>query len=473
MLSLPFDFIPLTTSVILPARPVITIVGGGFAGTALALQLRRQPALAAAAIHLIEPREAPGPGLASTARRPEYLLNVRPGALSLYPEVPGHFAHWLARQPESSAGAPEFASRAAYGRYLHEELAEVLAPAAGPAGVQWHRSTAVAAPLVANGQRAVRLADGTTIVSDYVVLALGNFPPPPPAGPDLRYLHHPGFHADPWAAGNLRRIGPAEQVLLIGSGLTAVDVLLALRQDGHQAPITVVARHGRWPAAHASVSAPYPNFYAALASETTVNGAVAAFKRELRTAAAQGIGWQPVLDALRPDLGRIWAKWPLAEQHRFLQHLAGLWAVARHRSPPQNAAAVATFTAAGLVKMHVGTVREIIPEGDLLRVRVGPHGEAGSWLTAHHVVNCAGPLLDYARIADPLVVSLREAGDLTPDPLRLGLLTDAYGALLADDGLASPGLFTLGSSRRPAYFESTAVPELRLQAAALAAYLAS
>ena len=455
------------------ARLVITVVGGGFAGTALVLQLRRQIRLAGAEIHLLEPREAPGPGLAYSARRPEYLLNVRPGALSLYPDEPNHFAHWLARQPDSSSGAPEFASRAAYGRYLHEALAPVLAPAAGPAGVQWHCTTAVAAPLQANGQRAVQLANGTTIVSDYVVLALGNYPPAPPAGPDLRYLHHPGFHADPWAAGNLRRIGPTEQVLLIGSGLTAVDVLLALRQDGHQAPITVVARHGRWPAAHAPASAPYPNFYAALAHETTVNGTLAAFKRELRAAATQGIGWRPVLDALRPDLGRIWATWPLAEQHRFLQHLAGLWAVSRHRSPPQNTQAVAALTAGGLVQLHVGTVSEIIPDGPLLQVRVGPHGQADSWRTTQHVINCAGPLLDYVNITDPLVVSLREAGDLTPDPLHLGLLTDAHGALLADNGLASPGLFTLGSSRRPAFFESTAVPELRLQAAALATHLAS
>ena len=454
-----------------PVRPIITIVGGGFAGTALALQLRRQPRLAEAEIHLIEPREAPGPGLAYTARRPEYLLNVRPGVLSLYPQEPGHFAEWLARQPESLGGAPEFASRSAYGRYLREEMATLLAPAAGPGVVQWHHTTALAAPLLPDGRRAVQLADGSSISSDQVVLALGNFPPPPPAGPDLRYLAHPGFHANPWATGNLRRIGPTEQVLLIGSGLTAVDVLLALRQDGHQVPLTVVARHGRWPAAHEPATKPYPNFYSRLAAETTVSGAVAAFKHELRAAAAQGIGWQPVLDALRPDLGRIWAGWPQAEQHRFLQHLAGLWAVGRHRSPPQNAQAVASLVATGLVQMRIGTVREIIPEGNLLRVRVGPRGAAGSWLTAQHVINCAGPLLDYGRIAEPLVAGLREAGQLCPDPLHLGILTNDHGALLDDEGTAAPGLYTLGSSRRPAYFESTAVPELRQQAATLATHL--
>ena len=446
-------------------------MGGGFAGTALVLQLRRQAALAHAEIHLIEPRKYPGPGLAYTARRPEYLLNVRPGALSLYPETPGHFAAWLAQQPEYAAGAPEFAPRASYGHYLHDELTAARA-AAEPGRLHCHQTTAVVAPLRPDGRRAVLLADGTTLLSDCVVLALGNFPPPPPAGPDHRYLHHPGYHADPWAAGNLRRIGPDDAVLLIGSGLTAVDVLLALRQDGHRAPVTVVARHGRWPAAHGPATATYPNFYPELAPETTVAGVLTIFRQHLRNAAAQGIDWRPVLDSLRPNLGRIWAAWPLAEQRRFLRHLAGLWAVTRHRSPPENAEAVDELTAAGLVQLQVGTVRQIEPDGDNLRVRVRPHGAPGSWLVARHVVACTGPLLDYDRIADPLVMSLRDAGHLTPDPLRLGLLTDAHGALRAANGTVSETLFTLGPSRRPAYFESTAVPELRQQAAALAAELA-
>ncbi|OGX87264.1 hypothetical protein BEN47_11395 [Hymenobacter lapidarius] len=456
-----------------PARPVITVVGGGFAGTALVLQLRRQPTLAQAEIHLIEPRAVPGPGLAYTARRPEYLLNVRPGALSLYPDAPQHFAEWLRQQPESAAGVPEFAARTTYGRYLHEELTAVLAGAGGgSAGVHWHQTTAVVAPLRSDGHREVLLANGTTLLSNFVVLALGNFPPPPPAGPDYRYLHHPAYHADPWAAGNLRRIGPDDDVLLIGSGLTAVDVLLALRQDGHRAPVTVVARHGRWPTAHGPVGASYPNFYPELAAETTVNGVLAVFRRHLRTAAAQGIDWRPVLDSLRPDLGRIWAAWPLDEQRRFLRHLVGLWAVARHRSPPGNAEAIEAFTAAGLVQVHVGTVREIIPDGNGLRVRVRPHDAPGSWHVAQHVVCCAGPLLDYGRITDPLVMSLRDAGHLSPDCLHLGLQTDEHGALRGANGVVSTTLFTLGPSRRPAYFESTAVPELRQQAADLAAEIA-
>ena len=456
----------------MPTAPfVITIVGGGFAGTALAIHLARL-GNENIVIHLIEPRSVPGPGLAYTARRPEYLLNVRPAALSLYPDQPLHFAQWLRAQPEAAGGVPDFAPRATYGRYLAQELAAVrAAPTRAGHGVQWHPATAETATARPQGGYRVGLSTGTALETDALVLALGNFAPPPPAGPGP-YLAHPGYHADPWATGNLRRIGPDESVLLIGSGLTAVDVLLALRQDGHRGPVTVVSRHGRWPAAHGPAGANYPNFYPELATETTVAGVLRVFKRHARAAAAQGTGWRPVLDALRPDLGRIWAAWPLAEQRRFLRHLSGLWAVARHRSPPENATAIDDLMASGAVQLHLGAVREIVPAGPDLRVRIRACAEAASsWRTARHVVACTGPLLDYGRINTPLVASLRTAGALVPDALGLGIRTDAHGALRNVQGQPAPDLFTLGASRRPAYFESTAVPELRQQAAALAAEL--
>jgi len=451
-------------------HPVITIVGAGFAGTALALQLRRE--LPQAIIHLVEPRPVPGPGLAYSSQRPEHLLNVRPRSLSLYADQPEHFAEWLHRQPEAAADLPEFTSRATYGRYLTEELQNYLSySVAFGIGIHWNQTTAVTTAAAASG-RTVTLVDGSILHSQFVVLALGNFPPPPPVGSSATYLEHPAYHADPWKLDTLSNIGADESVLLIGSGLTAVDVLLTLRQQNHRAPVAVVARHGRWPAAHGPAEASYPDFYAELATQTTVLETLAVLRHHLKQAAAQGIDWRPVLDSLRPHLGRIWAAWPLAEQRRFLRHLAGRWSVARHRSPPQNAATIAEMLANGQVQLHTGRISEIKPDGDRLQVCVQHGPAAGQWLTAQHIICCTGPLLDYARIDIPLVRSLRESGELTPDPLGLGLQTDAHGALLAADGRPSSTLFTLGPSRRPAYFESTAVPELRQQAAALASELA-
>lgn len=422
-------------------------------------------------VHLIESRPVPGPGLAYTARRPEYLLNVRTEALSAFPAQPDHFANWL-RVTQSEPCQHGFCSRQSYGRYLQQLIGQVLEwPSTNGIRCQWHNQTATGVHVAPDGKTAtVRLTSGAEIRSDYVVLALGNFPPAPPAHADLRYLTRRNYHGNPWARGALREIGLGDSVLLIGTGLTAIDVLLGLRADGHHGPITVVSGHGRWPAAHLPAEEAYPSFYATrLAHLTRVADVLRAVRQQIQEAAQQGIGWRPVIDSLRPDLGRIWGAWSLAEQGRFLRHLAGIWSVVRHRSPPQNAAAVQQMLDSGLVRLEKGRIRAIEPVADQLVVSVQTgSGQPPRQLTARHVVTCTGPLLDYSRISTPLVVGLREAGHLVPDALRLGIQTDADGALLNAQGEVSSVLFTIGASRRPAGFESTAVPELRNQATELA-----
>jgi uncharacterized NAD(P)/FAD-binding protein YdhS len=434
----------------------------------LAIQLAHLNQPLAGTIHVVEPRPVLGPGLAYLDRRAEHLLNVRASNISAFPDQPTHFLDWL-----HATGIPicesNFCPRQTYGRYLKNLTTTLLA---GPAGnglqFQWHQQAAVGVEVATDKQTAtVRLADGTEIKSDVVVLALGNFPPPLVAGSGS-CLAHPGFHNNPWAEGALRNIHPDDEVLLIGSGLTAVDVLLGLRADGHWATITAVSRNQRWPVGHQLHTMLYPSFYETkLRGLQTVGEVVAVVRQQVRLAAEQGIPWRPVFDSLRPHLGAIWAAWPLAEQARFIRHLSSLWSVLRHRSPPQNDAALHTMMTTGQLQMRSGRVRGMEPVGDRLRVQIERQKQS-TYLTPRHVINCTGPLLDYTRIPDPLVVSLRASGHLQPDPLRLGILTDEHGAMLNAAAEVSSLFFTLGPSRRPAYFESTAVPELRQQAVALA-----
>jgi uncharacterized NAD(P)/FAD-binding protein YdhS len=341
--------------------------------------------------------------------------------------------------------------------------------------IHWHSQAAVAATIDKTDNTAlVELVDGHVLRSHRVVLALGNFPPLGLAGAGLGGNFLPNYHPNPWAPGALTGIAPHDSVLLIGTGLTSVDVLMALHADGHQGPILAVSRHGWWPTVHGPAEhALYPSFYASeLAHLTDVGAVVRVVRQHIRAAQAAGYDWRDVLDSLRPDLGRIWFNWSLLEQSRFLRHVASVWSVARHRSPEQNVAVLEQLRNCGQLRTHLGRVRQIAPHGSDLSVEIS-HGGQQAQLTARHVIACTGPLLDYSRVQDPLVKSLRGACYLLPDPLRLGIQTDEHGALLDADGLASPVFFTLGPSRRPAYYESTAVPELRAQAAALAQYILS
>jgi uncharacterized NAD(P)/FAD-binding protein YdhS len=92
-------------------------------------------------------------------------------------------------------------------------------------------------------------------------------------------------------------------------------------------------------------------------------------------------------------------------------------------------------------------------------------------LRVARVINCTGPACDYARLDLPLVVQMRRAGWLTPDPLHLGIDTADDGRLLDADGQPVDDLYTLGPLRRPALWESTAIPEIRQQAMELAKLL--
>ncbi|TGE22463.1 hypothetical protein E5K00_19710 [Hymenobacter aquaticus] len=455
------------------SRRTITILGGGFSGSMLLVQLAQLPGGPYAwDVHLVEPRPVPGPGLAYSARRKEYLLNVRAPFLSAFPQQPTHFTDWLANS-KATACEGGFCSRQTYGRYLQQLTEEVLAwPSRNGIRFFCHHQKAVAATPDPAGQTAtVRLADGHEIVSEQVVLALGNFAPAPNLRLSPEVRRHARYHPNPWGPQALLNIAPDDTVLLIGSGLTAVDVLLGLAADGHYGQVTVVARSGRWPTVHGPLGQTYPSFYATdLAGLTTVAEVVRVVRRHVRAARAQGHDWRPVIDSLRPHLGQIWQAWPLAEQARFLRHVASIWSVVRHRSPPQNAQAVQRMLDAGLVRMQLGKVEDIQASGPDLQVTIARRGQQAR-LTVQHVISCTGPLLDYSRITDPLVSSLRAAGHLVPDALHLGITTDEHGALRDAAGNPSGIFFTLGPSRRPAYFESTAVPELRQQALALAHHL--
>ena len=71
----------------------IAIIGGGFSGTALAVQLLRR---SGGPVTLIERSGAWGPGLAYGTRCDRHLLNVRAERMSLFPDDPDHFTRWLA-----------------------------------------------------------------------------------------------------------------------------------------------------------------------------------------------------------------------------------------------------------------------------------------------------------------------------------------------------------------------------------------
>jgi len=443
--------------------PVVAIVGGGASGTLAAIYLLREAANQRTPLR-IALIDRHGRGQAYSTAHPAHLLNSPAAMMSALVGDPGHLARWAAQAGVAHDG---FLPRSAYGRYLTESLAAAERSARPTARTSRITAEVVAIRRCSRGRSLrLHLAAGGRIDADAAVLATGNLPPAAP-GPVPRDR----FIADPWEPGALEAAADGSPVAVLGTGLGMLDVAVALT-DAHPGTVVhAISRHAllprehRWPRPAAAVSAipviPAPGGTLHLTR----------LIREVRaSAAAHPGGWQEVVDALRPQTPGLWARLTEADQRLFLAHVARYWEVHRHRVPPETARRAAALTSAGRLTVHRGRVIAATSQRDGVRLRIGPGGSAAE-LAVGWVVNCTGPASDITATADPLLRHLLGTGMARPDPLRLGLDADPRGALRDADGRPAGDLFTLGPLLRGSRYETTAVPEIRDQAAALARHL--
>lgn len=468
------------------SKATIVIVGGGLSGTLVAANLLRRARSVAPGdddkLRIVLIERAPSRlarGVAYSTNESAHLLNVPACNMSAYTDEPDHFLRWCARE-NLHVEADTFVPRRIFGKYLADVLreAERQAPSYVSLDTREDETVAVLTDEEANCAM-LEMRRGGALYADRVVLAVGNYPPSDPwlAASDSSdfYRVSPSYTRDPWQRGALDNLDATRPVLLIGTGLTMVDVALALGERGFRAPLYALSRHGHLPQAHKEAMA-YTAFDLPQDEGLTARELLRAVRARVRAAADIGYDWRAVVNALRPLTQKIWRSFDAEEKRRFLRHVRPLWEAHRHRMAPEVARRITQMIDFGALEIRAGRLTSLRTEGAEVEVIYRPRGcatTAGESLRVAQVINCTGPATDFGRIEDALIVSLRERGSLRPDALRLGIETDEDGALINEDGAVSRVLFTLGPLRKPFLWETTAAPEIRVQAAALAALLAS
>jgi uncharacterized NAD(P)/FAD-binding protein YdhS len=445
--------------------PVIAVIGGGASGTLATIYLLREAAgrRVPLRVALIDRHSRHGLGQAYSTTHPAHLLNSPAGAMSALAGDPGHLTRWA-----EAAGLPHdgFLPRSAYGRYL-TELLTAAERSAQPAARVSHITSEVVA--IRRGSRALRLhlaADGR-IDADAAVLATGNLPPVPPCP----VPHGHRYIADPWEPGALEAAADGSPVAVLGTGLTMLDVAIALTDADPRTAVHAISRHAVLPRVHN-----WPRAAAGMSAMPVIRTPAGPLRltrliRDLRASAAAYTGdWQDIVDALQPQIPRLWEQLPEADKRLFLSHVARYWEVHRHRVPPATARRAAARAAARRLSVLRGHVVAASDERGGVRVRID-HGGTSTELTAGWLINCTGPATDITTTADPLLRHLLDQGLARPDPLRLGLDTDTHGALRDANGRAAGDIVTLGPPLRGRWYETTAIPEIRDQAATLARHL--
>lgn len=435
----------------------VAIVGAGASGTLVAAQLCKL--WPEARVALIGNTARPARGVAYDTPYQSHLLNVCAGNMSAFPDDRDHFTRWLAQRRPTATGA-DFAPRAWYGDYLAEILAEALR-----APVPIILITDEVVSMMRYGDRwLLQLTDSAALIARSVVLAVGNLPPNDPLGFSAELS---GYWSNPWRADVARHLATAAPVLIIGTGLTMVDVVLALREMGHRGPIAALSQHGRVYERHAPfTSRPLTRLPADFDSPRR---ALRWLRNGIERAQRKGNNWRAVIDSLRPHTAVIWQQWSPAQRASFLRHGRNLWNIHRHRVPPQVGSQLDELIAQGTLTIHAGRVLSAEATAQGVKVNWLPKDDnQPQQFDVARVINCTGPNRDYSRVNTPLITSLRKGGWLTPDPLRLGWVTDIDGRLIGVAGNSVAGLYTIGPLRIADLWESIAIPEIRVQAAALA-----
>jgi uncharacterized NAD(P)/FAD-binding protein YdhS len=450
-----------------PPTIAVAIIGGGFSGAVLAAQLlqRSGPSFSVA---VVEKTSSVGRGLAYGTECRSLLLNVRARNMSALADQPDHFLQWARSNYDAGTGPGSFLPRAVYGHYVQSVLNEATQSASKPR-LEWIRDEALALSPTSDGLTKIHLGGGRRLLAERVVLALGNFPPGDPL-PSWDAQTGSRYCRDPWSAETLEGVQDLGSVLLIGSGLTSVDVALRLRLQGCRGTIHVVSRHGLLPQPHKATDAS-PPFWNESSPKST-RGLLRLVREQVRQAQAQGIEWQSVFDSLRPLVARIWQSLPEPERRRFLRHVRPYWEVHRHRAAPEIAQSIADQLSGGQIQVHAGRITNHAENkhGVKLTYRDRKTGKSNS-LLVDRVINCTGPESDCRRLEDPLMSALLTQGLARPDTLFLGLDVSPDGALVGSDGSISQSLYAVGPALKGSLWESTAVPELREQIHKLAQHL--
>ncbi|MGH7026222.1 FAD/NAD(P)-binding protein [Brevundimonas sp.] len=433
--------------------PTVAVIGAGFSGLLTTLNiLRMSPDVS---VQLIERRGVFGLGPAYATGNPKHLLNVRLSNMSAFPDRPHHLADWMAVQPAWFA-RDDFITRGDYGRYLAHLLDEALRPDRDGERLSLIRGE-VSAIRPHDGGWKIMLDGRSSTFADAVVLAQGNLSPAAPSGLDPGLIGSGRYLSDPWSA--LDALPPdADDILLIGAGLTMVDAAIALRRPGRR--FTAVSRHGLLPRSHGSTTMPPPR-------RTYIGGPAEAF-RQARLAARED-DWRAVVDDVRHSARDLWGAWSLPQRSRFLRHLRALWDNHRHRLAPGVAREVTAMLASEELEVTAARVTALSPVDDeveaLLKNRGDPQPHTRRF---DAVINCSGPTGDVAHSNEPLLKDLLKQGLAAPASLGLGLAVDPKGRLIDGRMLAHNRLFAIGPLTRSLFWEATAVPDLREHAVAVA-----
>lgn len=412
----------------------VLVVGGGASGILVAINLARL-SKEALTLTIAEPRAILGQGIAYSTSDPAHLLNVPAGRMSALVDDPTHFSQYM------SCDGNAFISRAEYGRYL---LATFLESQKKNSLFQF-RHERVVVDSIGESDEGFRVHGelGSMGEFDSVVLATGHGASIL-SRPISRVTNDPRVVVDVW-----RDLIPQLDGTLVsvGTGLTFIDHALTHLRRNRSNQAIGISRTG-W--------LPHPHL-AKRAEPLAVPEPVRSSSNAIRDFIENSDDWRAAQDGVRHDLPEIWFNWSEAEKKRFMEVHLRWWNVHRHRVAPEIDQELKQMIDSGRLQVIAGEIEQIDSTGDELKVCLAD----GNFISGDFLINSMG----YRSGEDTsLIRSLEKSGQVRLGPLGMGISTQFPDFHVKTRTGKNENLYALGALLIGERFETTAVPELRVQA---------
>lgn len=459
-----------------PTQRRIGIIGGGFTGTMLAIQICRE-SMIPREITIFEPRERLGAGVAYSTSDPDHRLNGPIELFVLFPDTPRHFQDWYAARPEPDPDAIArsgfvFPRRSCVADYMGRLVDEHRA--SNPSGSTINHMQGRAVDIETRiGDVTVVTEDGERAAFDIVFICIAHEKPKLP--PQLAAISNDTrVVVDPWDTDAISRLPPESDLLVIGSALTTADVIASLLRRGHAGRITAISRNGLRPREQGKLERmrlfrgepfdrPAP-FLARHAPPHTALEVLQALRADIAEFGAQGREWHVAFDLFREAAPELWRCLPVEERKRALRRLGSFYDVHRYRIAPQNEEIMRAAEEAGQLEFATARLRGAEARPDGLEIVLAPRGApAGRRHMFGGVINCTGPDANILSSPNPLVRSLVAKGLARPEPTGIGFDVTEDCRPVSASGKPVDVLRILGPMTRGRFADMTAIPQINAQ----------
>ncbi len=429
----------------------IAIVGGGISGTITVLNCIKQSRKPLSIIWF-DAHNKFCKGFAYSTTEKNHLLNVRANNMSVFVDEPNHFVNWL-NQNHPDYTAKDFVARKLFGEYV-QDVFETLKQNNPLVSIVQIAEEVTSINRIKSG---FELKSNKTYQAKKLVLAFGNFLPAHPRSVSRKFISSDNYFQNAFHPQLIQKTLKKKNITIIGSGLTMIDVVSSLSDKQYKGTIRLISPHGYIPQAHQEDPLPPVMPFIDEHKKYNLLELISVVNQQLKKAKKEGLSQNSVIDVMRPFSQNIWLNFSVEEKKQFLRHLRHRWGVARHRVPGKSMAVFQELNSSGNLVVTKGRIFDIKTETDGFEIYYSTIQNSKQVFNTDLIINCTGPESNYLQIKSGLIQQLIKNLVIEPDSIK-------YGINAQKDGQISQNVYTIGPPLKGILWESTAVPEIRVQA---------